>query len=53
MAVNRFQTLPNFVLYQHNLIFDDFSFKMSIVLISSTIICLLLGRDYLKLEKMN
>lgn len=53
MAVNRFQTLPNFVLYQQNLIFDDFSFKISIVLISSTIICLLLGRDYLKLEKMN
>ena len=53
MAVNRFQTLPNFVLYQQNLIFDDFSFKISIVLISSAIICLLLGRDYLKLEKMN
>eukprot|EP01043_Picozoa_sp_COSAG02_P084013 COSAG02_NODE_21921_length_770_cov_0.909091_1_plen_185_part_00 len=52
MAVNRFQTLPNFVLYQHNLIFDDFSFKMSIVLISSTIICLLLRRDYLKLFLM-
>jgi len=53
MAVNRFQAFPNFVLYQQNLIFDDFSFKISIILISSTIVCLLLGRDYLKLEKMN
>ena len=53
MAINRFQTLPNFVLYQQNLIFDDFSFKISVVLISSTILCLLLSRDYLKLEKMN
>ena len=53
MAINRFQTMPNFVLYQQNIIFDDFSFKITIVLISSTILCLLLGKDYLKLEKMN
>jgi len=53
MAINRFQALPNFVLFQQNLIFDDFSFKITIILISSTILCLLLGRDYLKLEKMN
>jgi len=53
MAINRFQTMPSFVLYQQNVIFDDFSFKITIVLISSTILCLLLGKDYLKLEKMN
>jgi len=53
MAINRFQTMPSFVLYQQNIIFDDFSFKITIVLISSTILCLLLGKDYLKLEKMN
>eukprot|EP01050_Picozoa_sp_SAG11_P000220 SAG11_NODE_5_length_32399_cov_6.724118_12_plen_70_part_00 len=53
MLINRFQSLPGYILYQQNLIYDDFSLKISILLVVSTILCLLLGRDYLQLEKMN
>ena len=53
MLTYRFQYLPSYILYQQNLIYDDFSLKISIILVISTILCLLLGRDYIKLEKMN
>lgn len=53
MLTYRFQYLPSYIFYQQNLIYDDFSLKISIILVISTILCLLLGRDYIKLEKMN
>jgi len=50
---SRFSLLPSFILFKNNLIYDDFSFKMSIILVTCTIVCLLLSRDYLVYEKVN
>ena len=49
----RFEAFPSFLLFRSNLIYDDFSMKVSFLLILSTIICLMLSTTYLAKEKIN
>jgi len=50
---SRFSLLPSFILFKNNLLYDDFSFKISIILVICTIVCLFLSRDFLVYEKIN
>lgn len=49
----RFEAFPSFLLFRSNLIYDDFSMKVSFLLILSTIVCLILSTDYLRTAKIN
>jgi len=49
----RFEAFPSFLLFRSNLIYDDFSMKVSFLLILSTIVCLILSTDYLRSAKIN
>jgi proton-translocating NADH-quinone oxidoreductase chain N len=49
----RFESFPSFLLFRSNLIYDDFSMKVSFLLILSTILCLLMSLTYLAKEKIN
>ena len=49
----RFESFPSFLLFRSNLIYDDFSMKVSFLLILSTIICLIMSITYLAKEKIN
>jgi NADH-quinone oxidoreductase subunit N len=49
----RFESFPSFLLFRSNLIYDDFSMKVSFLLILSTIICLIISITYLAKEKIN
>jgi NADH-quinone oxidoreductase subunit N len=49
----RFDSFPSFLLFRSNLIYDDFSMKVSFLLILSTIICLIISITYLAKEKIN
>jgi NADH-quinone oxidoreductase subunit N len=49
----RFESFPSFLLFRSNLIYDDFSIKVSFLLILSTIICLIMSITYLTKEKIN
>ena len=53
LVMARFQSFPAFTLFKSNLVFDDFSMKVSILLVGATIVCLLLSRDYVAEEKVN
>ena len=53
LVLARFEAFPSFLLYKQHLIYDDFSMKVSFLLILSTIVCLILSMDYLKKEKIN
>lgn len=48
----RFNSFPSFTLFKSNLLYDDFSMKVSLVLVASTIVCLLMSREYLENEKI-
>ena len=48
----RFNSFPSFTLFKSNLIYDDFSMKVSLVLVASTIVCLVMSREYLQTEKI-
>ena len=48
----RFNSFPAFTLFKSNLLYDDFSMKVSLLLVASTIVCLLMSREYLENEKM-
>lgn len=49
----RFESFPSFLLFRSNLIYDDFSMKVSFLLVLSTILCLLMSQPYLAKEKIN
>ena len=49
----RFNSFPSFTLFKSNLLYDDFSMKVSLVLVASTIVCLLMSREYLENEKIS
>jgi len=49
----RFESFPSFLLFRSNLIYDDFSMKVSFLLVLSTIICLIMSITYLAKEKIN
>lgn len=49
----RFEAFPSFLLFRSNLLYDDFSMKVSFLLILSTIVCLILSKDYLRNNKIN
>jgi NADH-quinone oxidoreductase subunit N len=49
----RFDSFPSFLLFRSNLIYDDFSMKVSFLLVLSTIICLIMSITYLAKEKIN
>jgi NADH-quinone oxidoreductase subunit N len=49
----RFESFPSFLLFRSNLIYDDFSMKVSFLLVLSTIICLIISITYLAKEKIN
>lgn len=49
----RFESFPSFLLFRSNLIYDDFSMKVSFLLILATIICLIMSITYLAKEKIN
>ena len=51
--IARFPSFPAFTLFKSNLVFDDFSMKVSILLVGATIVCLLLSREYVAEEKVN
>ena len=53
LVAARFQSYDCFLLFRSNLIYDDFSMKVSFLLVLATIVCLLLSTDYLKNEKIN
>lgn len=53
LVAARFEAFPSFLLFRSNLIYDDFSMKVSFLLVLATIVCLLLSTDYLKNEKIN
>ena len=53
LVIARFQSFPAFTLFKSNLVFDDFSMKVSILLVGATIVCLLLSREYVAEEKVN
>jgi len=53
LLISRFELLPNFILFKNNLLYDDFSYKISVMLVVCTIFCLLLSRDFLVYEKIN
>lgn len=48
----RFNSFPAFTLFKSNLLYDDFSMKVSLLLVASTIVCLLMSREYLENEKI-
>jgi len=49
----RFESFPSFLLFRSNLIYDDFSIKVSFLLVLATIICLIISITYLAKEKIN
>ena len=49
----RFESFPSFLLFRSNLIYDDFSMKVSFLLVLATIICLIMSITYLAKEKIN
>jgi len=49
----RFDSFPSFLLFRSNLIYDDFSMKVSFLLVLSTIVCLIMSITYLAKEKIN
>jgi len=49
----RFESFPSFLLFRSNLIHDDFSMKVSFLLVLATIICLIMSITYLAKEKIN
>ena len=49
----RFESFPSFLLFRSNLIYDDFSIKVSFLLVLATIICLIMSITYLAKEKIN
>ena len=53
LVAARFEAFPSCLLFRSKLIYDDFSMKVSFLLVLATIVCLLLSTDYLKNEKIN
>lgn len=52
LLIARFNSFPTFTLFRSNLLYDDFSCKMSILIVLSCLACLLLSYDYLRDQKV-